>query len=79
MTTKLLHEALLGHEVDFVVVLDADEFVGTPSRSHFEEMLAPRPSDYYGLIPRRTHVLCPEDIGGLSNPLLRMRWRRRRE
>lgn len=77
--TRLLRRALQRHGPDYVVALDADEFMGVRSRSDLEGALAQLPAGHYGLIPWRTHVLRPDDLAGPENVLLRLRWRRSRE
>lgn len=77
--TRLLHETRNSRDCDYMAFLDADEFVGVKSRTRLEASLDRLPEDHFGLVPWRTHVLRPDDAEGPENPILRMRWRRRKE
>ena len=64
---------------DFVLLLDADEFVSTRDRAQLLAALAAIPSGGVGLLPWRTYVISPDEQDRAEDSLRAMRWRRRRE
>jgi hypothetical protein len=65
---------------DFVLLLDADEFILAPGRAAFEAALATIPPDGFGLMRWRNYVLRPEEMDGRENdPPRRIRHRLRDE
>lgn len=54
--TPLARDILRDRNADFVFVLDADEFLKTPSRDALEEILARVPAGMHGLAPWLTYV-----------------------
>jgi hypothetical protein len=79
--TARLHEAQSQHRADFVVFLDADEFILADSRDAFEARLAGAiPSGGVGALPWRTYVLTPQTAQqAASDPPRSIQWRRARE
>jgi SAM-dependent methyltransferase len=55
--TRLLHAAQSAYFADFVLFLDADEFIGTTSRTALHAELARIPPNGFGAIAWRTFVL----------------------
>ena len=75
--TQLLLYSQSAYFADFVLLLDADEFISTPDRQTFELSLSSIPQGGVGLIPWRTFVLTPADMGGSSeDPPRSLRHRR---
>ena len=54
--TPLARDLLRGCGADFVFMLDADEFLKTPSRNMLEEMLARVPDGMHALVPSVTYI-----------------------
>jgi hypothetical protein len=78
--TRLLHRCQASFAADYVVSLDADEFLDMPDRSSFHAMVAQIPSGGYGLIPWCTFVLTPDSVSKVADdPLRSIEWRRRHE
>jgi SAM-dependent methyltransferase len=78
--TKLVRACQSAFFADFIIFLDADEFISCESRSEFEKFLAWVPSGGFGCIPWRTFVLTPFSDEALQNdPPRTIRWRRRQE
>ncbi len=70
--TPLARNLLRRGDADFVFMLDADEFLRTPSRSMLDAMLARVPVGMHALVPWVTYI--PDFAGtrgALSLPLLR--------
>ena len=61
--TRLLHYCQSAFFADFVLLLDADEFISAPDRHAFERSLRTIPRDGVGSIPWRTFVMTPNDMG----------------
>lgn len=64
---------------DFIVPLDADEFIRCESRERFLEQLERIPAGGVGHLPWVTYVVTPADLGRESNDPLRLMTHRRRE
>ncbi len=78
--TKLLRSCQTAFFADYVIFLDADEFISSESRSEFEQTLARIPVGGYGQIPWRTFVLTPFDlVPDQNDPPRSMPWRRTAE
>lgn len=75
--TRLFCNAIRFFDVDWVVPLDADEFLAAPSRAEFHSALSELPSNTYGLLAWRTYIWPLEGAG--LNPLQGMKFRRREE
>ena len=60
--TRLLHAAQSAYFADFVLFLDADEFIGTTSRTALHAELAKIPPSGFGAIAWRTYVI----TGGIA-------------
>jgi hypothetical protein len=61
--TRLLHYCQSAFFADFVLLLDADEFIAAPDRQAFERSLRTIPRDGVGSIPWRTFVITPDEMG----------------
>ncbi len=61
---------------DWVVPLDADEFLCAPNRTAFESALAAVPTGQAGTLAMRNYVPTPADDPREANPVLRLRHRR---
>jgi 2-polyprenyl-3-methyl-5-hydroxy-6-metoxy-1,4-benzoquinol methylase len=78
--TKLLRSCQTTFFANYVIFLDADEFISCESRAEFEQYLATIPSGGYGRIPWRTHVLHPADAERpRDDPPRSMPWQRANE
>ena len=64
--TRLLHYCQSAFFADFVLLLDADEFISAPDRRALEQSLNTIPQGGAGLIPWRTFILTPSEIGRLA-------------
>lgn len=79
MTALLLH-GQTAFFADFVLLLDADEFLSAPDRPALEAMLEAIPPGGVGLMPWRTFVLRPgEAARAAEDPPRLIRWRRAEE
>src|SRR5262249_55488498 len=76
--TRLMHDfAIAKYRADWVLPLDADEFVTIPAGG---SLIAPDArEDATIALPWRSYVLCDKDDAGQPNPVLRMRHRLRHE
>jgi len=78
--TSLLHQCQASFAADYVIPLDADEFLDSADRFSLQEVLGRIPSGGYGLVPWCTFVLTPDSVDAATNDSPRkMVWRRRRE
>lgn len=79
--TALLHETQARHRADFIVFLDADEFILAGNRDAFVSRLADTiPSGGTGALPWRTYVLTPQTAQEAAADAPRsMQWRRTAE
>ena len=77
--TRLLHDAQSAFLADFVLFLDADEFVGVADRASLLAMLETIPTGGVGYLEWRTFVLAPGEGHGPSDPPRSMRRRRSTE
>jgi len=59
--TGLLHFCQTAFFADYVVLLDADEFIDAPDRITFESILGTITPGGIGLVPWRTFVLAPDE------------------
>jgi hypothetical protein len=76
----LLQAALTAYQPTFAVPLDADEFLGVPSRDVLRAALDVIPNEGYGVMPWRTFVLTPQTLVACeANPPQSFRYRRREE
>jgi Glycosyl transferase family 2 len=79
-TTRMFRSAHLTYKPDYIIPLDADEFLGVPDRSLFWTALKPIPPGGYGLMPWRTFVLTPGTVSiSAEDPPKSLQWRRREE
>ncbi len=75
--TRLLHYCQSAFFADFVLLLDADEFISAPDRQTFEGSLGTIPRDGVGSIPWQTFVITPNQIGPQEeDPPRSLRYRR---
>ena len=78
--TRLLHGCQSAFFADFVLFLDADEFLSTPDRPALLRNLDAIPPGGVGHLPWRTFVLKPgEDAAATPDPPRSFRWRRSTE
>ena len=78
--TGLLHGCQSAFFADFVLLLDADEFISASSRADFRAALETIPSGGIGLVPWRTFVVPPGNATQAAmNPPESIRWRRTTE
>jgi glycosyltransferase involved in cell wall biosynthesis len=78
--TRLLHESQAVFAADFVVPLDADEFLDSADLNAFYGALEQIPAGGFGLIPWCTFVLSPDSVDSAAcDPPRSMVWRRRVE
>ena len=73
--TELARQAFSRLGADFVLPLDADEFLRVDSRSVLEEALAGIPAGRCGQIAWRNHVVTEQDDVASLNPVERMKFR----
>ncbi len=77
-TNRVARDLLRGG-ADFVVLLDADEFLRLPDAGYLRRALPALPADRFGAWRWQGYVPLPEDDARESNPLRRIRHRRREE
>jgi len=77
--TALLHEIAAESSVDWILPLDADEFLAARHGKDVREVIAALPEDRVSLLPWRTYVPLSSDDHAEENPKLRIRHRRSRE
>ncbi|MCM2329255.1 MAG: glycosyltransferase family 2 protein [Lysobacter sp.] len=70
---------LLRSGADFIVLLDADEFLRLPDPDYLRRALPALPADRFGAWRWQSYVPLPEDDAREPNPLKRIRHRRREE
>lgn len=78
--TSMLHQYQAVFRADFVVALDADEFLDIADDTSFFVALSQIPANGFGLVPWCTYVVTPDfDPTSVPDPLKAMHWRRRKE
>jgi SAM-dependent methyltransferase len=78
--TGLLHFSQTAFFADYIVLLDADEFIDVSDRAAFQSILRKIPLGGFGLIPWRTFVLAPcEADTATLDPPRSMKWCRTTE
>ncbi len=77
--TRWLHEYQGIYAADFVLPLDADEFLDTDGERNFHDLLRDIPEGGYGQIPWCTYVLTPGMDMSEKDPFRAMQHRRSRE
>jgi len=77
--TNLVRRIFAETAADYIVLLDADEFVKVPSRRNLERALAALPPNAHGLMPWLSYVPTAQDDGAEPLVLRRIRYRRRAE
>lgn len=78
--TKLLRACQTAFFADYVIFLDADEFISSESRADLERALLDIPVGGYGLVPWKTFVLPPSsEYSAANDPPRSMPWRRAEE
>ena len=75
--TPLARDLLRGEGADFVFMLDADEFLRTPSRRVLEQTLASAPQGMHALLPWVTYIPDFERAAVAHDPLALLRSARR--
>jgi hypothetical protein len=79
-TTRMFRSAQLTYNPDYIMPLDADEFIGVAERSAFWAILQQIPHGGYGLMPMRTFVITPDTVTiSAEDPPRSLQWRRREE
>jgi hypothetical protein len=76
ITTELARRAFGEFPMDYLLVLDADEFIKVPSRASLEAALARLPAGAHALVPWVTYVPAADDDAGEPRVLARLRHRR---
>jgi len=77
--TNLVRRIFAETAVDYIVLLDADEFIKVPSRRYLERALAALPPNAHGLMPWLSYVPTAQDDAAEPLVLRRIRYRRRVE
>ena len=77
--TNLVRRVLAETAADYVLLLDADEFIKMPSRSDLENALVTLPPNSHGLMPWVNYVPTAQDDTAERLVLGRIRYRRRAE
>src|SRR4051794_28535267 len=78
--TRLLHYCQTAFFADYVLLLDADEFLGVADRASLLAALETIPPDGVGLLPWRTFVPIPGELAAAAeDPPRTLRWRRASE
>ena|ERR1700693_1065365 len=77
--TNLVRRIFAETAADYIVLLDADEFVKVPSRRNLERALAALPPNAHGLMPWLSYVPTAQDDAAEPLVLRRIRYRRRAE
>lgn len=77
--TRMLHACQSAFFADFILPLDADEFLMPPDRASFRDVLETIPAGNFGRIRWKNYVLTPFDATAALDPPRSMRWRRRSE
>lgn len=78
--TRLARTGQSAYDPEYILPLDADEFLDVTDKSELGRIFEKIPRDGYGLIPWRTFVLTPDTVRecGVNLPSS-MHWRRRAE
>jgi Glycosyl transferase family 2 len=76
--TRMLRSVHSTCNPDFVMPLDADEFIGA-DEAEFFALLRNIPCGGYGLVPWRTFVATPDVVRFADDPPRALPWRRRKE
>ena len=74
--TRVIHELCVDRKFDFVLPLDADEFIQCSGRSQLEAELNTIPAETCGLARWKTYVPTPQDDWSVIDPLRRIVHRR---
>ncbi len=78
--TRLLHFCQTAFFADYIVLIDADEFIDAPDRMTFESILRTIMPGGIGLAPWRTFVLAPDEGEEATlDPPRSIKWRRAAE
>jgi tetratricopeptide (TPR) repeat protein len=78
--TAMLHQYQAAVRADFVIAIDADEFLDVADDTSFYAALSQIPASGFGLVPWCTYVVTPDfDPASEPDPLKAMHWRRRQE
>ncbi|WP_263372955.1 glycosyltransferase family 2 protein [Granulicella aggregans] len=78
--TAMLHQYQAAVRADFVIAIDADEFLDVADDASFSAALSQIPASGFGLVPWCTYVVTPDfDPASEPDPLKAMHWRRRQE
>lgn len=76
MTALLARKAFSETGADYLLLLDADEFIKADSRDALEQALAALPEGTHAAVPWVTYVPTRQDDAGQRRILLRLCWRR---
>jgi SAM-dependent methyltransferase len=78
--TRLLHFCQTAFFADYILLIDADEFIDVPDRMTFESILGTIMPGGIGFVPWQTFVLAPEEGEKATlDPPRSIRWRRTSE
>jgi tetratricopeptide (TPR) repeat protein len=78
--TTMLHQYQAAFRADFVIAIDADEFLDVADDTSFSAALSQIPASGFGLVPWCTYVVTPDfDPASGADQLKAMHWRRRQE
>lgn len=75
-TTHLLQSVVSTFQPDWIIPLDADEFLVPEENLSLKEILGSVPGDHVAIIPWKSYVPTPSDDLNIINPLMRIRHRR---
>ncbi len=75
-TTHLLQSAVRTFQPDWIIPLDADEFLVPEENHSLKEILGSVPDAHVASIPWKSYVPTPSDDQNIINPLMRIRHRR---
>jgi len=75
-TTHLLQSAVRTFHPDWIIPLDADEFLVPEENHSLKEILGSVPVDHVVSMPWKSYVPTPSDDQNIINPLIRIRHRR---
>jgi len=75
LSTKLMKECVYNYDADWIVPIDADEFLGANGGRRVRDVISGFSSDEYVKVPWRTYIPTPEDNPTEENVLEKMQYR----